>query len=474
MFREKKVFAGSRIRQLRQAMGLSQAAMAKALDVSGSYLNLVESDQRPLSTQLLLRLAEVYDLDLRDLRGDAQARLAAELTEMLTDPVFGKKMPAKAAIVELAAGLPDLATAFLTLYAAYRKSIVSRRDDVRPEMDRGLPPRDERFPIEEVRDHFQRNGNYIEELDEAAERLYATLSGTDEMYTCLRAHLWDRHRVKVVVLPLHAMPDVQRRFDRHSQRLFLSEMLPIPSRIFQLAVQIAVLEQGELMNRLIDGAELKTEEARRLYRIGLANYFAGALMMPYETFLQAAESVRYDVDPLARRFGASIEQVSHRLTTLQKRTRRGVPFFLLRLDNAGNISKRFSAGGFHFARFGGTCSRWRVHDAFSMPGQIIVQPVEMPDATRYLTISRTVSTAQGAYPDRGRKLVVSLGCEAAYADRIVYGDGIDMTGEHAATPIGVTCRMCERPNCSARAFPPMTRTLTIDVERKGFSAFEFG
>ncbi len=473
MPREKKVFAGSRIRQLRQAMGLSQAAMAKALDVSGSYLNLVESDQRPLTTQLLLKLADVYDLDLRDLRGDAQARLAAELTEALTDPVFGRKMPSSASIIELAAGQPDIAAAFLTLYAAYRKSVVSVRDEARSEEDRQVPPGDERFPIDEVRDHFHRSSNYIEELDVAAEALYGALSGTDEMYTCLRAHLWERHKVKVVVMPLHAMSDVQRRFDRHSMRLFLSEMLPTPSRIFQLGVQIAVLEQRALINRLIDAAELKTDEARRLYRIGLANYFAGALMMPYEAFFQAAEAMRYDVDPLAQRFGASVEQVSHRLTTLQKRTRRGIPFFLLRLDNAGNISKRFSAGGFHFARFGGTCSRWRVHDAFATPGQVIVQPVELPDRTRYLTISRTVSSPQGAYPDSGRKLAISLGCEAAYADRIVYGDGIDMAAPHAATPIGVTCRMCERHNCSARAFPPMTRPLTIDAERKGFSAFEF-
>ncbi|HWD29434.1 MAG TPA: short-chain fatty acyl-CoA regulator family protein [Rhizomicrobium sp.] len=472
---ERKVFAGQRVKHLRTALGLNQATMARELGISGSYLNLVERNQRPLTTQLVLKLAETYDLDLRDLRGDRETRRVAELTEILTDPAFGK-MPPPAAIADIVNGYPDIAAALVSIYGAYRKTSAAGQllPDSAASDDRQPVSRDERFPVEEVRDYFHARNNYIASLDDEAETFHAELAENDDLFPALRQYLRDQHQVRVTVLPIHAMPDAQRRFDRHNRRLFLSEMLSVPSRTFQVAVQVALLSYGKEIDRLVADAKLSGEDANRLFRIGLANHFAGALMMPYERFLEAATATRYDIDVLANRFGASIEQVAHRLTTLQRSERRGVPFFLLRLDNAGNISKRFSAGGFAFARFGGTCPRWRVHDAFATPGETIVQPVELPDGTRYLTISRTVEAMRGRYPLNTRKLAISLGCEISHAAQTIYADGLDLTGAETATPIGVTCRVCERTNCAARAFPPMTRPLTIDASRKGFSAFEFG
>ncbi len=470
---ERKVFAGQRVRHLRTALGLNQAAMARDLGISASYLNLVERNQRPLTTQLILKLAETYDLDLRELRGDRETRRIAELTEILVDPVFGK-MPPSSAIADVVNGYPDIAAALASVYGAYRKAHASGVPDFAASDDRQPVPPDERFPVEEVRDYFHARNNYIASLDEQAEALHGELAEKDDLFAALRDYLREQHQIRVTILPIHAMPDAQRRFDRHNRRLFLSEMLPVPSRIFQTAVQVALLSYGAEIDRLVSAASLSGEDANRLFRIGLANHFAGALMMPYERFLEAAIATRYDIDVLASRFGASVEQVAHRLTTLQRTERRGVPFFLLRLDNAGNISKRFSAGGFAFARFGGTCPRWRVHDAFGTPGETIVQLVELPDGTRYLTVSRTVETMRGRYPLNARKLAISLGCEISYASQLVYAEGLDLAGAEAATPIGVTCRVCERTNCAARAFPPMTRPLTIDASRKGFSAFEFG
>jgi len=472
---ERKVFAGQRVRHLRTALGLNQAAMARDLGISASYLNLVERNQRPLTTQLILKLAETYDLDLRELRGDRETRRVAELTEILADPVFGK-MPPSSAIADIVSGYPDVADALTAIYGAYRKraaSVHTQTDSLASD-DRQPVSSDERFPVEEVRDYFHARNNYIASVDEAAEALHAKLTESDDLFAALRDYLREKHQIRVTILPIHAMPDAQRRFDRHNRRLFLSEMLPVPSRIFQTAVQLGLFAYGAEIDRLLGEAHLSGEDANRLFRIGLANHFAGALMMPYERFLDAAIATRYDIDVLANRFGASIEQVAHRLTTLQRPERRGVPFFLLRLDNAGNISKRFSAGGFAFARFGGTCPRWRVHDAFATPGDTIVQLVELLDGTRYLTVSRTVETMRGRYPLNARKLAISLGCEISHASQLVYADGVDLMGAEAATPIGVTCRVCERTNCAARAFPPMTRPLTIDASRKGFSAFEFG
>jgi hypothetical protein len=470
---EKKLFAGPRVRRLRQSLDVSQATMARALGISASYLNLLERNQRPLTAQLVLKLAEAYDVDLRDLSGDAEIRLAAELREALADPVFAGRVPAAAEIMEVAAGSPSLAEAFLTLFGAYHRE--RRRQSDIGDLHAGddQPPPVEHFPIDEVRDFFHARSNYIAELDAEAEALNGRLGDGDDLFAGLRRHLRDRHGVRVSLLPTHAMPDAERRFDRHNRRLFLSELLPVPSRVFQTAVHVALLEQADLLDRLTVEAKLRSDDARQLCRIGLANYFAGALMMPYDSFLEAAGKLRYDMEVLAGRFGASIEQVAHRLTTLQRQGHRGVPFFLLRLDNAGNISKRFAAGGFHFARFGGTCPRWRVHDAFATPGQTIVQPVELPDGTVYLTVSRTVETRATPFPQTPRKLAISLGCEMTHAAQVVYGDGLTPGAPGPVTPIGVTCRICERPNCAARAFPPMTRQLSIDATRKNLSAFEF-
>lgn len=473
---ERKIFAGPRVRRLRQILGATQAAMAKGLGVSPSYLNLVERNQRPLTAQLLLRLAETYRLDLRELSGDGEARLAAEMTEALADPVFIGPTPAASEIMEVAAGAPAMAQSFLSLYRAYLH--LARGEPVAANLlsarERRPAEGSDRFPIEEVRDYFHARANFVDELDAVAEALRANLGAKDDLMAALRAFLRDRHGIGVSVVPAHVMPDAHRRFDRHSRRLFLSELLPAPSRVFQTAVQAALLDQAMLLDRLVAEAGLRTDDARRLCRIGLANYFAGALMMPYAAFLSAATELRYDIDLLAARFGASAEQVAHRLTTLQRQGRSGVPFFLLRLDNAGNVSKRFSAGGFHFARFGGTCPRWRVHDAFATPGQTIVQPVGLPDGAAYLTISRTVDAGPAPFPETPRRLAISLGCAISHAAQVVYGDGLDLASASAITPIGVTCRMCERHNCASRAFPPMTRTLTIDDSRKNRSAFEFG
>jgi predicted transcriptional regulator/transcriptional regulator with XRE-family HTH domain len=450
--------------------------MAKDLGISPSYLNLVERNQRPLTAQLVLRLAEVYSLDLRELSGEGETRLAAEISEALADPVFTSQTPGAAEVLDLVGGSPAMAQAFLSLYRAYLRMAEGESGPANliTARDRRPPGEDERFPIEEVRDYFHSQSNFIAEMDAAAEDLWSRLPNHDDLLSSLRAYLRDHHGIRVSVLPVHAMPETQRRFDRHSQRLFLSELLPTPSRVFQTAVQVALESQGPCLDHLVENAGLRTDDARRLCRIGLANYFAGALMMPYGPFLEAAKQLRYDIAVLAGRFGASIEQVAHRLSTLQHPNRRGIPFFLLRLDNAGNISKRFAAGGFHFARFGGTCPRWRVHDAFATPGQTIVQPVELPDGTIYLTISRTVESVPPPYPQSPRKLAISLGCEISHAAQVVYGDGLDLDNPSAVTPIGVTCRMCERPNCPSRAFPPMTRPLAIDASRKNLSAFEFG
>jgi predicted transcriptional regulator/transcriptional regulator with XRE-family HTH domain len=470
---ERKLFAGSRIRRLRRELALTQAAMANALGISTSYLNLIERDQRPISAQILLQLVEVFDIDPRGLAGDEEARAQAQLSEVFTDPMFQDTPISKPELKDIAAASPAAADAVARLYQAFReatstKTMLAERLADTP--NSGGP--DAMMAMEEVRDFINQQGNHFPSLDESAETLYQdAVAGHDEPYIALRGRLETLHRVRTRIAPIDLMGNTLRRYDRHRQTIFLSELLDQPGRSFQLAYQIGYLEQSRAIDDVIQHAGLESEATRIIARISLTNYFAAALLMPYGPLLKTAEDTLYDITLLGRRFGTSFEQVCHRLTTLQRPGARGIPFFLLRVDNAGNISKRFSGAGFHFARFGGTCPRWHVHDAFRIPGKISTQTVQMEDGTRYFSIARTVSRDNSGFGVPDNQFAIGLGCDISHAARMVYSGGLNLESREMDTPIGINCRLCERQDCNQRATPSINRTLELDEHVRGLSPF---
>lgn len=467
---------GHKVRRLRRESGLTQAQMAEMLGVSPSYLNLIEHNQRPVTVPLLLKLGQTFDVDLQDFAEDEETRLLASLKEIFADPLFAGSDLGKQDLRELASVNPTLAQAVVTLYQGYRDA----REDIQALAEK-VADRDTlqiatpaSFPVEEVSDFFHAESNHFPELESAAEALWEGLdtAGAD-LYGALTGYLNHEANVRVRVMPTDVMGYALRRFDRHSRRVMLSEMLPPSGRIFQLASMVALLQHRELLDRLVARAKLSNDEGRRLARIGLAGYFAGAVMMPYQKFFEAARAVRYDIDILERRFDASFEQICHRLTTLQRPGAKGVPFFLIRIDKAGNVSKRFSAGGLHFARFGGACPRWNVHDAFRTPGTILTQLARMPDGTTWFSLARTVTKTGFGFRSPPQQFAIGLGCEVAHAGQLVYADGVDLDNTEAATPIGMTCRLCPRLDCSQRAFPPLNHRLVIDENLRGLSTYTF-
>ncbi len=470
---ERKLFAGSRIRRLRRELGLTQAAMANALGISTSYLNLIERDQRPISAQILLQLVEVFDIDPRGLAGDEEARAQAQLSEVFSDPMFQDTPISKPELKDIAAVSPIAADAVARLYQAFReatstKTMLAERLADTPNSG----GTDAMMAMEEVRDFINQQGNHFSSLDESAETLYQdAVAGHDEPYIALRGRLETLHRVRTRIAPIDLMGNTLRRYDRHRQTIFLSELLDQPGRSFQLAYQIGYLEQSRTIDDLIQQAGLGSEATRIIARVSLTNYFAAALLMPYGPLLKTAEDTRYDITLLGRRFGTSFEQVCHRLTTLQRPGARGIPFFLLRVDNAGNISKRFSGAGFHFARFGGTCPRWHVHDAFRIPGKISTQTVQMEDGTRYFSVARTVSRDNSGFGVPDNQFAIGLGCDISHAERMVYSGGLNLESRDRDTPIGINCRLCERQDCNQRATPSINRALQLDEHVRGLSPF---
>jgi predicted transcriptional regulator/transcriptional regulator with XRE-family HTH domain len=471
---DKKAMLGHKVRRFRQDLGMSQTEMAEALEISPSYLNLIEHNQRPVTVPLLFRLGQTFEVDLRDFAEDEGARLAAGLREVFSDPMFEGRPVRNQEIRELAEAAPSAAQAVIHLY----KSFAEMRTDTQALAQRLTDPDkvgdlDGRsFPVEEVRDYFEDQSNYFAELEQAAESLWADAELDDgDLFAGLAQHMDEAFGVTARVMPVDVMTDTLRRYDLHRRRVLLSEALPRSGRIFQLAVQVALFGQKELLERMVAKGNFSSPEAERLAHAGLAGYFAGAVMMPYERFHAAARDLRYDIEILRHRFGASFEQVCHRLTTLHRAGARGVPFFFVRVDNAGNVSKRLSAGGMQLARFGGTCPKWVVHDAFRAPGMIHTQLAELPDGSSYLTVARTVEPAVAGFGRQGPRMAVAVGCDASHAKQIVYGDGFDIKQRESATEVGVSCRVCERMDCPQRAHPPLNHRLKFDENVRRITPF---
>lgn len=466
----RKIFAGARLKAIRDLHRLTQAQLAARLDVSTSYVNQIENNQRPLTAAVMLALAEGFNLDLSELMSDKSDRLLADLREVLADPVFGTGAPSLPELKTVTSSAPSTAHAVLRLYEAYRKSAerLASMDDALAQQPGGAP----QTAYEEVRDFFHYAGNYLDPLDRAAEELAQEIGGEPRhRLDRLVAYVEDAHAIKIA-FTAPELPDMIRAFDRVARRLSVSDRLEPSTQFFQIAAQLALMEQTTRIGAILDAANFKTADARRICQIGLANYFAGALHMPYGAFLAAAEAERHDLGELAHRFGASTEQIAHRLSTLQRPKARGVPFFFARVDAAGTITKRHSATPLQFARFGGACPLWNVHQAFEAHGRIIRQLAETPDGHRYLCLAWSAEKPGRGFHGPARRYAYALGCEIEFASRLVYADGLAIGRDAAFDPIGVSCRICERRDCAQRSVPPVAAAISVDPDRRAVVPYE--
>lgn len=468
---DKKLFLGGRLKRLRRDLGVTQARMAEELGVSPSYLNLLERNQRPVTAQLLLRLAEAYDLDLRSLSADDPGG-GAGLEEALADRMFADLAISRHEAAEVAELSPGVAEAMIRLYRAYldRGRLIDLGAFERPD---GGHAASTHSPTDWVRDLVSAQRNHFAELETVAETIVSELKADpQDLGPALRARLLERFGIQTRVMPAEVMSGSLRRYDHHRRRLMVSETLAPASRLFALCYQLGLMEAGEALSELADRFKAPDRATRQLLKVFLDNYLAAAIMMPYEAFLNAMEASGYDIERVRPRFGVSYEQAAQRVTTLGRPGARGVPFFMVRLDAAGNISKRFAAGPFPFSRFGGACPRWNVHDSFKTPGRIITQVIETPDGERYFTLSRTVRRVAGLQAGLEDELVVGLGCELKHADKLVYARGLNIASP-VAVEIGPSCRICERPACPQRAAAPINRTLLVEETSKSITPFPF-
>jgi XRE family transcriptional regulator, fatty acid utilization regulator len=467
---DQKIFAGPRIRRIRKERELTQTAMAEAIGISPSYLNLIERNQRPLTVQLILKLASAFKIDPIDLQGESGGAVA-DLREVFADPLLAAELPGPEELIEVAEAAPNAASAMIKLYRAYRESQARLSDlsglmskDGRPAALTGA-----RLPLDEVQEMMAGRPNYFENLEGEAEAFAELIKPGDDLAGALKGWLKSQHGISVRVLPAAVMPNWRRRYDRHSQRLFISERLSPYDQTREIALEAVLMRMQVAIAGEIQALKFTTDEARRIARFELARYAAHALMMPYQTFLSAAQRAKYDLDVLRSRFSVSFEQAANRLTTLSRNGASGVPFFMLEIDHAGNRFRRAGALGYPQSRFGGACPKLLIHTAFTQPQQILVESVEMPDGAEFLTIARTLEGPHGAFHERPRRTAILLGCDICFKDEIVYAQPL----APAKTQIGPACRLCERSACLTRAAPPITKPLGLDEMVTGLSAFDF-
>ena len=465
-----KTLIGPQLRQIRQSHKHTQSEMARRLGVSSAYVNLLENNQRSLSVKVLLALSDAYGVEARDLVKDNSAMQLADLRASVRDPIFSGQQPD---LTELRAALdhtPKLVEYFLQLHKNHHALLETMRSmsngDISDEIQNIRPET-------AIHNFFRNHANHFPQLEAAAEATRVAVGGpVEDLFANLKRHLKNAFGIGVSVVEAGEMNNSLRVFDQERSTVTLSEALDPINRNFQLAHVLSLVSCSNLLDTLVDDAAISSETGRARCRVELANYFAAAFLMPYEAIFDLAEQTKYDIDRIATHFAVSFEQVSHRLTTLQRKGAQGVPFFFLRIDTAGNVTKRFNATPFTLAEQGGSCPVWNIHSAFASPDVIVPQFVELPDAGQFFTISRTTNRPVNSRHTQGRRLVVTLGCEREHVHRVGYAAPFNLEETSAIAPIGINCHICPRRNCAQRANEPLHVSLPLDANRRGSTRYQ--
>ena len=463
---------GPKIKSFRRQLGLQANKLAEQLGISPSYLNLIESGKRKIDGDLLLKVCEELKIELSDLTNKSDLNLVNDISELLDDQLFEDLDILGPEVKDLVNTNPKIARALIKLGDNYKQKdheIISKVETLSGKI---IDSRKTSFPGEVISDFLQEKKNYFPKLEEFANKIFDKVQLNNRTrYVALCDFLRTEYSINVKdIIPEEGKP-FSKIFNKNNKELLLSEYNSLETKKLHAAAQIA--QEGAIneINEYLSEFKFPSDEAKRLTKIALLNYCAAAILMPYKLFHSECKKLKYDLELLQNTFSTSFEQVAHRETCLQDPKLPGIPFHMLRVDIAGNISKRFSLSGIEIPRYGGACPRWNVYSAFTRPGVIQAAVSKMSNGKKYVCIAKTVEKGVGRYGRKKSMLSIGLGCEAKYAKDFVYTENLNLNDKKTEIPIGVSCRTCDRLDCSQRAFPPLHKKFDVDINSRGVSVY---
>ena len=463
---------GPKIKAFRRQLGLQANKFAEQLGISPSYLNLIEAGKRKIDGNLLIKISKELRIDLSDLTSKSDLNLENDISELLDDQLFEDLDILGPEVKDLVSSNPKIAKALIKLGDNYKQKdheIVNKVENISGKI---IDNRKTSFPGEVISDFLQENRNYFPKLEEFANDIFKKVQKNNRTrYIALCDFLKKEFSITVKdIIPEETKP-FSKVYDKKNKKLLLSDYNSLETKKLHAAAQIAQEGAIDIIENYLSKFKFPSNESKRLTQIALLNYCGAAILMPYNLFHSECKKLKYDLQLLQNTFATSFEQVAHRVTCLQDPKLPGIPFHFLRVDMAGNISKRFSLSGIEIPRYGGACPRWNVYSAFTRPGVIQAAVSKMTNGEKYVCIAKTVEKGVGRYGQSKSILSIGLGCEAKYAKEFVYTENLDLSDKKTEIPIGVSCRTCDRLDCSQRAFPPLHKKFDVDINTRGVSVY---
>ena len=463
---------GPKIKAFRRQLGLQANKFAERLGISPSYLNLIEAGKRKIDGNLLIKISKELRIDLSDLTSKKDLNLENDISDLLDDQLFEDLDILGPEVKDLVSSNPKIAKALIKLGDNYKQKdheIVNKVENISGKI---IDNRKTSFPGEVISDFLQENKNYFPKLEEFANNIFKKVQKNNRTrYIALCDFLKKEFSITVKdIIPEETKP-FSKVYNKKNKELLLSDYNSLETKKLHAAAQIAQEGAIDIIEDYLSKFKFPSNESKRLTQIALLNYCGAAILMPYNLFHSECKKLKYDLQLLQNTFATSFEQVAHRVTCLQDPKLPGIPFHFLRVDMAGNISKRFSLSGIEIPRYGGACPRWNVYSAFTRPGVIQAAVSKMTNGEKYVCIAKTVEKGVGRYGQSKSILSIGLGCEAKYAKEFVYTENLDLSDKKTEIPIGVSCRTCDRLDCSQRAFPPLHKKFDVDINTRGVSVY---
>ena len=463
---------GPKIKAFRRQLGLQANKFAEQIDISPTYLNLIEGGKRKIDGDLLIKISKELRVELSDLTSKSDINLENNISELLDDQLFEDLDILGPEVKDLVSTNPKIARALIKLGDNFKQKdheIVNKVENISGKI---IDSRKASFPGEVISDFLQENKNYFPKLENFANDIFDKVQKNNRTrYIALCDYLKKEYSITVKdVIPEEEKP-FSKIFNKTKKELLLSDYNSLETKKLYAAAQIAQEGAIHIITDYLSSFNFPSDESKRLTQVALLNYCGAAILMPYKLFHNECKKLKYDLELLQNTFATSFEQVAHRVTCLQDPKLPGIPFHMLRTDIAGNISKRFSLSGIEIPRYGGACPRWNVYSAFTRPGVIQAAVSKMTNGEKYVCIARTVEKGVGRYGQSKSILSIGLGCEAKYAKEFVYTENLDISDKKTEIPIGVSCRTCDRLDCSQRAFPPLHKKFDVDINTRGVSVY---